>query len=228
MSLTLKTTERNMNKVRKFYKHFIESEFENDAERFEITKRNNFVDILDNNKGENYTFNFPTAFSDKYIKSISLVDDKVHKLVDMNFVYKLISKYADINALVSLENIVFIYDESEDYFSKTRDTLFSMYGDEYSLCLCDEQLGLTWIERQTVVVNVSNILHSTINTADFEFELISTIFHELRHLVYETNPFIKGYENIYPTNGGDESEVEYYGWKSASSIKKIFKGHFVR
>lgn len=155
-----------------------------------------------------------------------LFDKDVNNILNIDKLCDFISKYVDKNSLMCMKNICFIYDFNyiEGYYSSVRNDLYKKYSDEYAYEICEEDmLGITWVERQTVIVNVSELTKISIDIAGEPYEyrtaecifkegLLQTIFHEFRHLLYECNDFINFTEGSdYPINGGDEEAVENYG-----------------
>lgn len=160
------------------------------------------------------------------IKIRTMYDKDISNLIDIDKLCGFISKYVDENSLVCMKNICFIYDNEhiEEDCSSVRDNLYEKYSDEYAYYICEEDmLGITWVERQTVIVNVSELIKISIDIAEDPYEyrtaesifkegLLQTIFHECRHLLYECNDFIDFQNDFnYPLNGGTEEAVEDYG-----------------
>lgn len=227
--MNLNTTERNMTAVKKHYA-LIFHEIAKDK-NIDINKENeHHISIWNNDIDYGYDFNFPEQISKEYLKTITIADEKVKSMIDIDFVLDIIAKYCDVNALIMLENMAFVYDE-EDEESKARKELSNIYGDEYAYYIGDDCVGVTWVERQTIIINISEII-KTLNSIgwmndDFENGLMSTIFHELRHLIYECNPCIEFGDEDYPVNGGEEDNVEMYGRWMADTLESKYLGNIL-
>lgn len=152
-----------------------------------------------------------------------LLDEQAERFIDKEALAAFLIKYADPNALMCMEYLAFVYDANEEEkSSEIRNLLEEEYGDEYAQYIAEDegQIGCTWVERQIPVINISNMMQSSLNIADslgdfpediFVEGLLSTIFHELRHLFYECNEIVEiGDGTPYPEDGGVEDEVEEY------------------
>lgn len=184
---------------------------------------------LDNEYERIYYFNDRVSS----IKKRILMDDDCASLLNKDGMAKFLHEYLDPVSLMVLEKIVFIFDrDPEELDSPVRDVLYEEYGDEYAKYCCDEgMLGLTWVEKQIILINVSNILRASKETAEdpyngfctsdyvkiFREALLQTIYHESRHLFYECNEIVpRGEDTPYPIDGGLEENVEEYGNHMAS------------
>ena len=151
-----------------------------------------------------------------------VMDKEVEDFLDKKALSKFLCERLDSNSLMALEKMVFVFDNGEDY-SKVRQGLAEEYGDEYALYVSEDCLGMTWVDRQIVVVNVSELVESSVDIANepdemfsaeyiFSEGLLQTIFHECRHLFYECNEIVQtGIGTEYPADGGIERKVEEYG-----------------
>lgn len=156
------------------------------------------------------------------LKDRILMDEQVETFLNKDALSQFLINYLDPNVLMVLDKIAFVFD-AEDADSKARLQLEKAYGDEYALEIGSETLGITWTERQMVLINVSKLVQSSVEIANEpeEYEpverifvegLLQTIFHECRHLFYECNELVPiGKTTPYPSDGGREYQVEQYG-----------------
>lgn len=189
---------------------------------------------------DDYERDYWNKVTDKKLESRVLMDSKVQQIIDKNMLTSFLNQHIDENSLMVLNHIAFIY-ETEEEESEIRENLENVYFDEYAREIGSDTLGITWVERQVVIINVSNILETSIDISEDPDEyhsadeifiqgLCSTIFHECRHLLYECNELIDiGDDMEYPANGGLEDEVEEYGNKKMeqyiNEFTKIINQH---
>ena len=200
---------------------WIKNDIENDTD-IEILETNNPDQKAYYVLADNYERDYWNKVTDKNLESRVLMDSKVQQIIDKNMLTSFLNQHIDENSLMVLNYIAFIY-ETEEEESEIRENLENIYYDEYAREVGSDTLGMTWVERQVVIINVSNILETSIDISEDTDEyhsaeeifiqgLCSTIFHECRHLLYECNELIDIGDNTeYPANGGLEDEVEEYG-----------------
>ena len=168
-----------------------------------------------------------------------IIDEKVKQYVNPDKVAEFIFHCIDVNALAVLNTIVLLYDEPvldeygeiEDWKETgARKKMCEWTYDEYAFEIGRERLGTTWVERSTVIINISELVKTSEEIAkdiestayystDWEREftpvfwngLVSTICHEFRHLFYECNEFTPLGTDEYPIEDGLETNVEDYG-----------------
>lgn len=174
-----------------------------------------------------------SPYTPKRLSKIILIDKKIENLINTNALSHFLCRYLDENSLMVLQNIAFIYEEDEE-IGQSKTFLCDEHDDEYALESCNGMLGLTWVERQTIFINVKEILDTSIEICNdidefrsienvFMQGLLSTIFHESRHLFYECNELIPKENNTdYPIDGGEEKQVEDYGNDMADSYLSKF------
>lgn len=187
---------------------------------------------------------FPEADTLENFKKRMIFDDKVKEVLDPDAVTEFIYNCIDVNALSSVQHIAFLYDEPildedgeiEDWKETVgRQELMDKASDgcdEYAFEVGLEQLGINWVERSAVIINVSehlktaeqlsNDIYGNEYYADdiFREGLVQTICHEFRHAVYELNEVTpkNGVDERYPANGGLEENVEDYGNREAEKL----------
>lgn len=196
---------------------------------------------------------FPDKDDVSRIKNALIIDDKVKEYLDPDAVADFIYNCIDVNALGSVQHIALLYDEPilnedgciEDWKeTKGRQELMDRASDgcdEYALEVGLENLGINWVERSAVIINVGNIVDAAKEAAEmfaedyygdknewrkefqkeFEIALVSTICHEFRHSVYEMNEFTPkdGSDPNYPALGGEEDAVEEYGNREMERLR---------
>lgn len=159
-----------------------------------------------------------------------LMDEPVKKILDEEKLSVFLYENVDVNSLMALERMAFTWDDPMEEDSASRTQLWDEFSDEYAMECGLGNLGITWVERQVVFINVRDLylsskeIHENIDPLRsiqdiFEEGLLQTIFHECRHLLYECNEFVKiGRGSPYPANGGLECHVEEYGNEEAERI----------
>ena len=157
---------------------------------------------------------YPEKINRNHIKNHLLMDLKVKNLINEEVLLDFLSEEIDKNALAVCEYIALIYDDDE--VSLSRKKLHDEYGDEYALYACEDLLGLTWIERQVIFINIGVMeqVNDEIpynDETDFLIGILSTIFHEFRHMIYECHELLPFNSDSFPATGGLEEEVEEYG-----------------
>ena len=85
------------------------------------------------------------------------------------------------------------------------------------------------VHRQTVIINVYEIkeVSDEFCHEDFCLGVLSTIFHELRHLVYECNEILEIGSEKYPEDGYLEDNVEDYGNAYAEKVYRKYRNMFL-
>lgn len=85
------------------------------------------------------------------------------------------------------------------------------------------------VHRQTVIINVYEIkeVSDEFCHEDFCLGVLSTIFHELRHLVYECNEILEIGSETYPEDGYLEDNVEDYGNAYAEKVYRKYRNMFL-
>lgn len=149
----------------------------------------------------------------------------------------------DHNAFITLEDVVVIWSkpdnvetfESSDFGDEQRNRLYEKYADEYAYEIGEGALGQLWWERNTVVINMGEIVRIADEIATenadmvdtdpfFSFEnqvrsgFLTTVLHELRHLQLDTNIFLP--EDMYPLALASEEAVEDY-------CREVFEDHVI-
>lgn len=187
---------------------------------------------------------FPEADTLENFKKRLIFDEKVKEHLDVDAVAEFIYNCIDVNALGVVQHIAFLYDEpildengEVEEWEETagRQELMDRASDgydEYAFEVGLETLGINWVERSAVIINVSELLKSAENIAQniygeawesyvddiFREGLVQTICHEFRHAFYELNEFTPYDEANYPPDGGLEENVEAYGNREAEKL----------
>lgn len=155
------------------------------------------------------------------IRGSIVADEEVKKLIDTDRLADFVWNYIDTNALMVLDGLMLVWDDDKGK-SKARDEMEDRTGDEYAQFVGEDVLGMCWVDKQIVVINIRELMASSEEIALDHYEtrsleeifqegLVQTIIHECRHLFYECNEFVQLDDELYPKNGGDEWRVEEYG-----------------
>lgn len=189
---------------------------------------------------------FPENDSVDRIKQSLFCDEKAKEYVNPDAVADFIFNCVDVNALGVVQGVALVWDEPildeegevEEYeTSAAREQLMEEVaeGDEYAYEVGLEKLGINWVERSAILINISEIVKVSQEIAEelaadygtnpeTEFDaafrecLVSTILHEYRHAVYEMNEFTPYDDERYPKEGFMEQNVEQYGRDEASDL----------
>lgn len=187
---------------------------------------------------------FPEADTLEAFRERFITDDKVKEHLNPDAVAEFIYNCIDMNALCCVQHIALLYDEpvldedgevEEWKETKGRRELMDKASDgcdEYAFEVGLETLGINWVERSAVIINVSELLKSSEEIAKdiygenwesfadsiFREGLVQTICHEFRHAFYELNEMIPYDAERYPKDGGLEADVEQYGNREAERL----------
>lgn len=168
-----------------------------------------------------------------------LMDKEVEEFLDKEALASFLLEYLDANSLMVMEKLVFVFG-NPDKPSDIRHRLEEEYCDEYALYVGEDNLGVTWVERQICLINVSELLKNSVSIANYEGEyrsinyiftegLLQTIFHECRHLLYECNEIVEiGEGTEYASDGGEEYYVEEYGNDMADMLISTFNAKCIK
>ena len=197
------------------------------------TIESDHIHVWDNQDAKSISFRFLEEMTSKSLA------ERVHISRDIPVRYQIstqaLSDYlwatCDKNAFITLEDIVVIWSEPDDHetfepsefvdYELTR--LVQKYGDDYAYELGTNLLGQMWFERNSVVINMGEIVRTALAVAQensdlpdpyFSFEqqvlvcFLTTVLHELRHLQLDTNILLS--EDDYPLSLSSEDAVEAY------------------
>ena len=208
-----------------------------EVEELEITK--NLMSYFDGNCYHTIYFNETDSL--ERIQNAIMFDEEVKKYLNPETVAELLYHCVDRNSLMVLERFVLTYDDlnEEEQLPETsvRLQLKKELGDDYAEEVGLGSLGINWVERQFVFINVKDILDCAKEIASepdewlseeniFRDAVMQTIFHELRHTVYENNEFIQMDRcSPYPQEGKEEFEVEEYGNAKAIAVYGVAEAH---
>lgn len=209
-------------------------EFADDGEVELLEETEKSIEYFDEENDYKRIYYYPEKINREHIKSILIADEKVKKHICIDKLIDFIVTEIDKNALCVCRNIALIWEEYDlDVESEVRKRLYAETYDEYAFEICDDKLGTTWIERQIVVINVSEIkavsdeFHDDLCHRDFCLGVLSTLFHEFRHLVYECNEILEIDTDQYPWGGGREENVEEYGNTKAEDTYGKYEDMFM-
>lgn len=170
--------------------------------------------------------------------------------VDKSALAQYLWSTCDKNAFITLEELVVIWSEPDNpetfepsgFVDEQSARLYKKYCDEYAYEIGSDVLGQLWFERNTVLVNMGEIIRTAKEIANenkaipdpyFSFEnqvdvgFLTTVLHELRHLQMDTNIFLP--EDDYPLCLNSEEAVEEYcreAFESSGPIQDIFPALF--
>lgn len=189
---------------------------------------------------------FPEAETPWSVCARMCFDEAVLEYIRPEGVADFICNCIDVNAVAAVRAVALLYNEAlvgedgeiEGYEPcAARQTLEEMVAggcDSYAYEVGFEDgepaLGITWVERSAVIVNVDAVVSSARVVAadldrEWEFDgifreaFVQTLCHEFRHAVYELNEFIEVGDNpAYPADGGLEDAVEAYGNAEAERL----------
>ena len=189
-----------------------------DSEEIKIVEESvDHVEYFDNENEYSRIYYYPESITMKHIRNILLVDSKVKNHINIDRLTEFILNEIDINGLIVCRNIV---------LAESLQRLNSIFSDEYALDIADGVCGRLWTDRQIIVINVCMIKQVCdellLDDADFLIGLLSTLFHESRHLIYECNELLSIGSEEYPWDGGIEDNVEEYGNAHAEQVYRTY------
>lgn len=219
-----------------YTKHFIEKTFADD-DSIEIDEHDEkHISYYDKNEGYYRCYYFTEYETlESFSKRVEW-DKEVEKYINIDKYIEFIYRMVDRNSIMCLNRLYLIY-EDENIDSKLRDEMYEESGfDEYSKYVCDKELGINWVDRSCIVINVSNIIEAVreviLHENEYRHEMligiVSTTYHEFRHLLYECNEVVELDEEVYKVNGGMEEEVERYGNDRTEETMHIIDCEIIR
>lgn len=189
--------------------------------------------VWDEDDAKLIPFRFPESISPKTLaEQIFISQDIPEKFqIDRSILADYLWNSCDRNTFITLDEVVVIWSEPEDPENFDRPDfvdagikhLYDKFGDEYAFELSEDLLGQHWFERNTVVVNMGEIVRTAEHIAQennefgssyFSLEnqtlvgFLTTVLHELRHLYMDGNIILP--EDIYPLSLCSEEAVEAY------------------
>lgn len=170
---------------------------------------------------------YPEAVTASHIDGMLCMDKEVERFIDREKLIRLIREEIDPNALCVCRQIAFVWDEDGGR-SEARQAMYETTGDEYALEAGESLCGLTWVDRQAVIICVSTHYEVACECLDiltkeiFEMGILETVFHEFRHLLYECNEILEIGTADYPFDGGIEENVESYAIRKAEAAYRKY------
>jgi len=203
----------------------------------EILSQNKYsITVWDNAEcGKELTYYFkefmtPESVSRKVYVSPN-VPDKYKTIFSKKDIAKFLHNKIDRICLLTMKAVFVLYDSADEFGDECdgyRKKLMDVAdGDEYAYEICHETIGTTWWERNICVINASQIIEAVLEMYDedeYQFEvevdigLWTTLIHELRHLLLDTNIILP--ENEYPIELASEENVEAYCLSHYSAIRQ--------
>lgn len=136
----------------------------------------------------------------------------IHYNIDFRSICDFVFAHVEREMFTTLDSIFFLFDESG------LEELYDYTGDDYALeCLdMDRVIGLMWYEKNIILINVGLIQKTSEEIADefcpsesqFSDGIVTTLVHELRHLMLDTNVLLS--EEDYPYSENAEDAVEEF------------------
>lgn len=191
-----------------------------------------FIEYYDSETDYSRIFFFPEQIDRQHIRNILIYDKEVAAHINIEQLIDFILSEIDHNAL-SVCRYILLQWEDDDGCSDAAQELYNRTDDEYAVYALEDLIGLTWVERQTVLINVRKILEVSdefedeLSYEDFKLGFLSSLFHEFRHLLYECHELIEIGTEEYPQDGGIEEYVEEYGNISAERTLKKYEKMFI-
>lgn len=195
-----------------------------------LEKDETHVSLWDNISDGYRYFYFDEHLTLKSLKERVYISSEADKLINPSNILSFIYNKIDRNALMVLNKIYFMCNE-KDYEQLYQDT-----EDEYALYIMEDHLfGRNWTEQSIIIVDLTNIEKAVKETEkeDLEYgleshyyvdlyrEILLTIIHEFRHLVFGCNSYVSDEE--YPWDLNTEEDVELYSKKIFRSLTKNYK-----
>lgn len=187
--------------------------------------------FVDNYMAKEITFTPEENMTKKWLSEkihIQSRKEESEYIFDFNGICDFILSHANKELFTTLDSIFFVFDE------EGLKELETYTGDSYAFdCIdLDEYIGMMWYEKNIVIINVSLIEKMAKENAD-EFipaneqvssGIVTTLVHELRHLMTLTNVLLTDKECT--ENDKLEESVENYA-RNFEDINLISIGTFV-
>lgn len=205
--------------------------FQSENEVNILAETDNYCEYYDEKNDYFRIFYYPEKINKHHIEKILFMDNKVKEYIDAERLRDFLINEMDKNALAVCRKIALIW-ENENHKSDILQQLYDLYYDGYELCRAEDICGITWVEEQIIVINifeikqVSDEFQDEFSDSDFCLGVLSTLFHEFRHLVYECNEILEIGNAEYPLDGGIEIRVEDFGNIHAEIVYSKYKDMF--
>ena len=191
---------------------------DNDCYTFEIVNlsREKVSIFEDFDVSRDYTINNPKFMDRNFLKSRLYVTKTAKKCplaIDEDKVVDWLFKYLPKHIYLTLEHIIIIYDEDED-FNEVSEKINSELLEEHDFP-DGRTLGITWLTANSVVVSLKAIEEQTKEMVKdgllyddeerdcYNYGFVTTLIHELRHLAQQ-NPYLP--EDVLQQEDEDEEE----------------------
>lgn len=206
--------------------------FQSENEVNILAEMDNYCEYYDEKSDYFRIFYYPEKINKNHIQKILFMDNKVKEYINSERLSDFLLNEIDKNALASCRNIALVW-EDENHKSDILQQLYDLYYDGYELCYIEDICGITWVKEQIIVINISEIkqvsdeFQDEFSDSDFCLGVLSTLFHEFRHLVYECNEILEIGNAEYPIDGGLETKVEDFGNIHAEKVYLKYKNMFL-
>jgi len=190
------------------------------------------ITVWDNSEcGKELTFYFREHNTYRNLAKRVFISPTIPKVYKPFFtkhcVMKTLLEKIDPNCFMTMTALFIVWDDNKDNETdKFRSKLEDLTDDEYAHEIGDGLLGITWWERNVCIISASQIIHTVLEMYeedDYQFKeeveigFWTTVIHELRHLLLDTNIILP--ENEYPQELASEDNVEEY-------CRKHFENNF--
>ena len=198
-------------------KHDIRCEMEDRTLKI-LSEDENSITILDladifASEPKEITFTNPNAVNARWLRSHIWIHPKITELLKDDLVSGLLEM--DLNTFITLRHLVIVpsLDDLKDYIKDTQiqsllDTAPAKHRTK------DNPIGQFWYQANCAIIFYNNVKHAAYDTicetlSRWEsFHMWETIFHELRHLMLDGNPFLP--TSDYPVQLASEDAVEEF------------------
>lgn len=197
-----------------------------------VESTDTFIEYYDTEGDYSRIYYFPEKIDRQHIRNILMYDKEVAEHINIESLIDFLLAEIDKNALSACQYILLQW-EDDDGYSKAAQEFYNRTDDEYAVCALENIIGLTWVERQSVLINVRKILEVSdefedeLSYEDFKLGFLSSLFHEFRHLLYECHELIKIGTDEYLQDGGIEEYVEEYGNTNAERTLRKYEKMFI-
>jgi hypothetical protein len=173
-------------------------------------------DDLNDERDHRYTIMNPKFLNEDVVKSkiVTTTSLKRECNLDVDAIAKWICSELPQETYLTLNKLVLMYDEEEDFDELAEDDEFGDAFDSGSYWPDDGMLGITWWEFSICVVNVKSIIKSCFKhelvdeqhplRIELNRQIFATIAHEFRHLA-QANPYLP--EEVFDRID-DDNEVD--------------------
>ena len=187
------------------------------------------ISLFDEANGKELTYYFNEYVTPKNLAKrvyvSRLIPENYKGIFDKGRIVDALLNKIDRNCLLTMNALFIIHDNEgdEEDFEDNKDRIALMEhvgGDEYASEVGLGNIGVTWWEKNICIINAARIIATSQDTCEeldgndyyvqkeTEIGMWTTIIHELRHLLLDTNIILP--EDEYPVELAVEEAVEEY------------------